>query len=137
MIVLRGVANLERDRGDREKRLAAEVLAGLERDAIRSLGGLLDESQAAVIVRLAVADDVESAVIVFERDLHPRGGAAFGCVEDMRRDSHQFNSFANRRCMIFRCSSAATRNSVAASFPKRSRHMRSISSADLPVAQTM
>src|SRR3954465_9317779 len=137
MIVLRRIEHLECDRGDGKERLAAEVFASLKRDAIRAAVRLLDESQAPVVVRLAVADDVEAAVIEFERDLHAGRGATFRCVEDVCRDAHHSTSFANLRCMIFRCSSAATPNSFFGSLPSRSRQMRSISSADLPVAQTM
>src|SRR5436305_14590084 len=99
MIVLRGVAHLERDRDDGEKRLAVEMLAGLEGDAIHAAVGLLDEAQASVVVGLAVTDDVESAAIEFERDLHVRRGTAGGCVEDVCGDAHQFTSFCNRKCM--------------------------------------
>src|SRR6188508_2626309 len=107
MIVLRGVAHLECNRDHGEERLSLEVLAGLEGDAIDAAVGLLNETEAAVVVGLAVTDDVEAAAIEFERDLHVRRGTAGRCVEDVRGDAHQLTSFCNRRCMIFRCSSAA------------------------------
>src|SRR6476659_1472098 len=65
------------------------------------------------------------------RRLAPRG------VQDVGGNSTHENSFSSRRWVIFRCSSAAMRNSVAGSLSRRARSRPSISAALLPVAQTM
>src|SRR6266849_1986482 len=51
--------------------------------------------------------------------------------------AHSLSSFSNLSRVIFRCSSAATRNSVPGSFRKRALRIASISSEVFPVAQTM
>src|SRR5216110_2280643 len=141
MVMLRFVAHFKRNRHLGEKRVRlAEVRAGAEGQAKRSLRGRLIEQRAtaSVVIGLAVTDD--DPVIRFlslERDFHAGGGAAARSVEDVCGDAAHDTSFSNRNRVIFRCSSAAMRNSFAGSFCSRSRAIASISSADLPVAQTM
>src|SRR5215469_2449395 len=50
---------------------------------------------------------------------------------------HEWSHFLKRMFVILRCSSAASRNSVASSFARRRRRISNISLADLPVAHTM
>jgi len=66
------------------------------------------------------------------------GRFAFGHVQNVSGDSaHLATHFLRRRCMIFRCSSAACRSSVASSLCNRRRRISRISLADFPVAQTI
>ena len=74
----------------------------------------------------------------FQPDRNAAGRLATGGVENVCGDStHGLRSFSNLRRVILRCSSAALRNSVSASFFSRAFRIFSISSEDFPVAQTM
>ena len=75
---------------------------------------------------------------VLQCDSNAGGRPAGGRIKDMRGDrTHAFNSFLSLNRVIRRCSRAAFRISLSASFSSRRRNMSSISFAVLPVAQTM
>ena len=69
---------------------------------------------------------------------HATGRASARSIKYVGGDgAHLLSSFSNLRRVIFRCSSAAIRNSAPGSLHIRSFRMASISAEVLPVAQTM
>jgi len=74
----------------------------------------------------------------FQPDRNAAGRLATGNIENMCGDgTHRLTSFSNLGRVIFRCSSAALRNSIFTSFFSRAFRISSSSSEDFPVAQTM
>src|ERR1043166_3121727 len=74
----------------------------------------------------------------FQDDWDSGSGFSGRRIKNMGCDSAHFSkSFVNLISVIFRCSSAAICNSVAAEFLSLALHIASISSADFPVAQTI
>src|SRR5207245_9151468 len=72
-----------------------------------------------------------------QRDRDARRGPPPRDVQDVGRNAaHEATSLSRRSRVIFACSSAATRSSVAGSFERRPRSAPSHSSAVLPVAET-
>jgi hypothetical protein len=95
---------------------------------------------ATIRVGCSFANLLPTAVGTFEFKPHPhtvRWTSARG-IENMCSDcAHSFISFSNLSRVIFLCSPAATSNSALGSFCNRVFRIASISSEDLPVAQTM
>src|SRR6266852_6626797 len=77
-------------------------------------------------------------ILLLQPHRYARGGFAPCCIQNVRGNAiHPAIHFFNRRCIIFRCSSAAWRSSVASSLCNRRRRISRISLADIPVAQTI
>src|SRR5438876_1044966 len=139
MIMLSRIVDDEYDR-DFRKKTSRIVVGSRERQSVHGLFEIdvfSERLQTALGVGHAVADDFPLVAKDGERDLDILRGPTFGRVEHVRGDSrHHSTNFSSRRFVILRCSSAAMRNSVAASFFIRWRMSASISSALRPVAQT-
>src|SRR5271156_6068998 len=79
-----------------------------------------------------------SLCLVFEHNPYAHSRTSQRCIEDVCRDSaHSSSHFLSRSWVICRCCSDASRNSLASSFSSRRKRIASISSADLPLAQTI
>jgi len=144
--VLRWIAKLENDRylGIEALNLMGRkvpariedqpVNAGVQYDFFRNKIG-----DPAIFVSGSFADQLPTTrYFDFQSNRHACGWPPLCCVENMCGDcAHWLRSFSNLRRVIFRCSSAATRNSVTGSFCMRTFKLLSISSGLLPLAQTM
>ena len=111
----------------------------VEREAIgsrRERSILGERHEPAVLVGRAARDGRPFALLAqLEDDGDAGAGGAESQVQDMR--CNHVSNFASRKFVIFRCSSAATASSLHSSLVNRCSSSESISSADLPVAQTM
>ena len=97
-------------------------------------------SGAAIRVGCSFANLLPGTIGTFEFQPHPHAIRRTPArrIENMCGNcAHWVSSFSNLSRVIFRCSSAATDSSAAASFRNRVFKIASISSEDLPVAQTM
>ena len=97
-------------------------------------------SGATIRIRGPFANLLPGAIgtLEFKPHRHATGRTSARGIENMGRDcAHWLSSFSNLSRVIFRCSSAAMRNSVPGSFCKRSLRIASMSAELLPVAQTM
>src|SRR3954454_3208379 len=144
-MVLAGVPDEEDDRDFRIEAfdlLLFEIDFGPEGEAVdpprqRGAGGQ-ELADAAVLVRPGFADLPPALILAdFKKDGHAARRPSPRGVQDVRCDAAHTRIFSSRRFVIFRCSSAATRSSVSGSLSSRARSRPSISSALLPVAQTM
>ena len=108
--------------------------------AVQSKTGRQQILCATVYVGQARPDLLPTAVgsFEFQSDRNAAGRLAAGNIQKMGSDgTHWLRSFSNLRRVIFRCSSAALRNSVSAAFFSRVFRIFSSSAEDFPVAQTM
>jgi len=120
--------------------LASEICARIEGKPIRSCF-LTPREFAAPSIRIGCAHhNVEPCIVLalFQPQCDADGRLAEHCIKDMRRNcTHSISHFPKRICVICRCCSAASCNSVSLVLPSRRRRIASISSALFPVAHTM
>src|SRR5258706_1503808 len=138
MIVLRRIANFERD-GDARKEHIRDVRRHVEHQPIDAGGGRLAElSDAPVLAGYAAPHLVPAVALNEEVELHgnARGWNTLRRIQDVCAD-HTPPIFSRRSRVMASCSSAAISISPAASFAILRRANTSICSADLPVAQTI
>src|SRR5258706_5100862 len=147
MIMLRRIADCKDDYNlsiESVDLLRGEVRPRLEGQSINSFGqGKIVRqkmSGATISVGGSFSNLSPTAVGVFDLKSHGHaaGRSSARCVQHVGGDcAHWLISFSNLNRVIFRCSSAAPRNSVPRSFRKRSFKAPSTSSESFPVAQTM
>ncbi len=117
-----------------------EIRAGCEDEPVRSWDRVGRQIRAAsIMICVCTCDGFPVLIFVsIKPDGDANRGLAGDCVENVRRDlAHEINHFPRRICVICRCCSAASLNSVTRSLASLRLRMASISSALLPVAHTM
>src|SRR5258706_7945718 len=146
MIMLRRIADCKDDYNlwiESVDLLRGEVRPRLEGQSINAFGqGKIGQkvSGPTISVGGSFSNLPPTAVGVFDLKSHGHaaGRSSARGIQQVGGDcAHWLISFSNLNPVIFRCSSAAPRNSVPRSFRKRSFKAPSISSESFPVAQTM
>lgn len=147
MIVLRGVLNLKLDLHDRIESSSLRRLkvgGDLEGEAVdaeqEAMMGRKKVPHSSVGVSNAPAEKLPVAGVgqTLQNDGDALCRSAQAGVENVGGDSaHGFSNFLRRNRVIFFCSSAAIASSLSGSLGRRDCSKASISSALLPVAQTM
>ncbi len=147
MIVLCWIAYSKNDHNfpvESLDRLRDEVGFSLEGQSINTRSQVMTFQQQICGATIGIGDAFANllpdatATFQFKRDRDATGRPPTRGIEHMGGDgTHWLSSFSNLSREIFRCSSAATRNSVVGSFDKRLFKLASISFEVFPVAQTM
>src|SRR2546421_12228267 len=146
MIVLSGILNLKNDCDLRIEGLdviAGKIFRGIEDQTVHSgfdccLVGK-EIRNPAIWVRCSLAEqDPATRSFHFQSHRYASGRPPARGIQHVRSNgAHLLSNFSNLRRVILLCSSAAMRNSVCGSFLIRLFRIASISSDDLPLAQTM
>lgn len=125
--------------------VALQVFAGFEGKPVRASRGILRKIAAAAVGVGFTGGDRSPAPCVasvnfmpFEANGNSRSGLAAHRIQYMRsNDAHSTNHFPKRIWVIWRCCSAASRNSISRLLARRRFSIASISAVLLPVAHTM